>query len=311
MNTGTLCGYSFETTAVYGWWWAGNKDETRNQPRQNNVDQNGSTRGFDLTDRLSEKEKILAHIFIDDILALFSSGWIPEDRCILLAHARNWSCQVRKVVIDFMLENQIKFPSFDLIRFARIIALRLLLFWLHHERTPGLSVSKCRQTFCWSPQIAWGEFNSRLMDICHEGTNCCKPVTARKKSTSINSILTSFAVNTSYKPWSYSNWRQTPSFHGHSTVKTIESFTELREVQTKIKFLTTNFLWLTLPRWCFFSNSMINHYGFISLVCLHCESEGLIWSHLRGLLTSNKWQIRNCEFFSAVIENRNHESFPA
>jgi hypothetical protein len=46
----------------------------------------GSTRGFDLTDRLSKKEKILAHIFIGDILVLHSPRWIPEDRCMLLVY---------------------------------------------------------------------------------------------------------------------------------------------------------------------------------------------------------------------------------
>jgi hypothetical protein len=108
----------------------------------------GSTGGFDLSDRLSEKEKILAHIFIGDISALHSPGWIPEDRCMLLSHEQNWSCESSKVMIDFMFENQSKFPSFDLIRFARIISLGLLLFWLRHDRTPALSVSKCGQTFC-------------------------------------------------------------------------------------------------------------------------------------------------------------------
>jgi hypothetical protein len=55
---------------------------------------------------------------------------------------------------DFMFKNQIEFPRFDLIRFARIIPVRFLRFWLHHERTPGLSAAKCGQAFCGSPQIA-------------------------------------------------------------------------------------------------------------------------------------------------------------
>jgi hypothetical protein len=90
------------------------------------------------------------------------------------------------------------------------------------------------------------------MTICHEGINYYKPVTARKKSTSSNSILTSFALNTSHKPSSYSNWRQTLSISGHLTVKTMNSFTELTMAQTKIKFLTINSLWLEPPLWCFF-----------------------------------------------------------
>jgi hypothetical protein len=74
-------------------------------------------------------------------LYYISPGFIPEGRCILLAHEHNCTCCTEDVIIEFMSKAWSN-ENF-LILFTIVITLRLLLFRLLHKPTPGLSLSNC------------------------------------------------------------------------------------------------------------------------------------------------------------------------
>jgi hypothetical protein len=136
---------------------------------------------------------------------------MPADSSVLLRHQPNCSCLTGKVMIEYLSQNQLKFPCFFYVfLFARSLPLRLLPFRIYHEQTPRPYRSKCRQTSRRGTEIAGHKFilfiDGHLSRTCQHP----RPMIARSWFW-VTSILTPFVVNTSQETPNdptIENWEQ-------------------------------------------------------------------------------------------------------